>query len=293
MTFFVILFYGITFFCLLPIILKDWSFSLYFQDLSKVELQERARKLNDVHLAIANEYLGNLDAQVSYRYHQNLQSQESVDLAIGITTIPRKHDIYNTGYLTQTFTKLHEEFLMDNQSFPRKVLFICDVFDSGPEIHEEAQALNDYIPIFREHRSTDFSTINDEEKHKMHYVQCMRKALSFKPKHVLLIDDDTIPRKNIFSKMRYLIDKIESSMPKTIPQKLQDKLVYTKLYYPQKWSGFGNDYKTLFELLAIGSMGAPLVGTLILMAVKKSKRISHQNLAYILGEYVHPYMIPN
>ena len=267
--FLLVLLFLITFLVVLPIPCRKLVYSKYFHMMaapSTSELKNRAQDVNEYRALLATYHLSNLDANKTLSYFRNLQKSGSVEIAVGIVTVRRQHRSQLLGYLTQVVSKTIQIFEADT-SFSRKVLFLCNTF-AGPGIHVEANHLAKFVPVFN--RFHPGNTQKDAhfdrfEKEKQDYNYCLLQALKYKPKYVIIIEDDAVPRPDFFIVLRYILDNLienKLSMGERVP--VRAPWAYLKLYYPERWQGFSNESQRLFELFGIGCIG----GTIFLCACR-------------------------
>lgn len=242
----ILCFYSVTFMVFLPALCNDLIYSKYYMNtLHKRELEESAMKLNAECANEAKQYLSKLSPD---HLNKEKEKNQAVELAIGIITVPRQIKSQRLDYLTQTFVKTYQYMRQDSDSnFLSKALFICNVF-AGPGNHSEAQRLNSFVDIHRRFPVNDpAAVIMDKfDKEKEDYAHCIDIALSYQPKYILMLEDDTVPHTNLFEVLKEIIDKDL--------RKKQD-WAYLKLYYPERWKGFGFEVIPLLELTGIGILG--------------------------------------
>ena len=163
---------------------------------------------NNERLDFAHEYLVDLNSS----HHSFL---DPAGIVICLVTIRRKTGgSYNPNYLLQSSTAFHRAISEEQRRSGRQEfsLVICDV---DPESHPEAQQMSFFIPTIvrrdMEPSSRD-ETINIKEKEKRDYVFCLRQArVKARGGHVLMVEDDTLPRPEMLRVMAHLISRTQLS----------------------------------------------------------------------------------
>ena len=278
--------YAITFAIVLPSICSDWAYSkYYFSGWPRSQMEQRAAELNNHYVAKAHEYIENLSANNSLHFHKQLRSKEGVDLAIGIVTIPRFHQPYKLDYLTQTFVRLDQSLNQDLENFEKKVLFMCNTFP-GPGNHTELQLLTSLVSVnsrYPKYNAT--AAIMDRfEKEKQDYSYCIDVALTYKPKYVLIVEDDTLARDNIFEILHYaLMNLVENKFSGGDLNHNTEEWAYLKLFYPDRWKGYAFEIPRLLELIAIGSIGGPLFVLIGFKCSRKESMVCPTLIYFVVG----------
>ncbi len=153
---------------------------------------------NRVKVEKAKNMISDLDIASTLSYYKNLERQDKVELVIGVITVQRILKDQELGYLTQVIAKLHQLFQKD-QRFTSKVLFICNIH-AGKGAHAEADMLSQFfVTVMKNHEPDPSVTANASfEREKQDYVFCLERATEYYPKYILLIEDDAVPRDDLF-----------------------------------------------------------------------------------------------
>ena len=252
----VYLIYSLTFLVILPVLFRNSPYSFYFIGWTSQRLTEKAIDANELRFKQAARYLKALDANTTRRFYRGLQQQAAVDLTVAVVTVKRTGGQHSLGYLTQVVTELDKIFKAD-VSF-KKIMFICNTF-AGPGRHEEAEDLARYFPV-----DTRFPSGNIEhaigdifEKEKRDYVYCLQKALQYPTNHVLIIEDDAVPNRDLFDVLKHVLENSVEKIHRAGEMVLQH-WAYVKLFYPDRWLGYRRDFLQVVEVLSIGVVGGSL-----------------------------------
>ena len=163
------------------------------------------------------------------------------------------------------------------------VPFLCNI-DANSLLHKEALDLEDRINIAVKYHAVP----NDMEmfdKEKTDYSFCLLSALKYKPKYVILLEDDVLAVQNFFGILKTKLDHILASHDNA------DDWLFMKMYYPQKWQGFGHNVYHYMELIGIaifGGFGAVVLQFCFAYFCRKKHKLSPRKtsifgLYFILG----------
>ncbi|KAK2180592.1 hypothetical protein NP493_437g05022 [Ridgeia piscesae] len=248
--------YALTFLVILPILFRNSPFSLYFVGWSKQRLVEKATDVNELKFREAARYLSGLDKDKSTAFYGSLLQQDAVDLTVAVVTVNRSGGKRSLGYLTQVVAELDKMFKADVHF--KKAMFICNTF-AGPGQHEEAEDLARYFPVeTRFPRGNVEHAIRDIfEKEKRDYVYCLQKALQYPTNHVIMIEDDAVPRRDMLDILKHVLDTRVEKRYKSGELVVRD-WAYVKLFHPDRWLGYTRDLLQIIELISIGVVGGSL-----------------------------------
>ena len=261
--------FSLTFWCVLPYLCQDWVYSVYFKgDPQSQDYVKRALKLNDRRIYWAQEHFNELkEEQVQHPVElPNLRKDGDVELVVIVMGMNRKMKDYVPGYLLQTVAEVHKRFAED-LAFPNKKLFICNV-DENPDEVADLEHMYELIPMvsrFGGDYPGEKTSKKIFDKSKDDYAFCLSRGMDFKPKYILLLEDDVIPKQDFFNEIHKVI---YTDIP-LIREGDRDgrDWAYVKLYYPEKWSGYGREYRHVIELIGIGLCGG-CVGVILYLIIE-------------------------
>ncbi|KAG8434878.1 hypothetical protein GDO86_013004 [Hymenochirus boettgeri] len=171
---------------------------------------------------------------------------ERVILAITIITTRRQAEYHYLLQVAQSFLRQ----LSDCGPYCFNVrLFICNV-DPSPALHADACLLSHLLPYVErnfEGQEDDFPNIFEREKQD--YSFCLSNTLkSFSPEYIMIVEDDAVPEKEIFSAFWELI-KVR------FPDEPLGGALYAKLYHPERLQGYLNpEPMRILEWIGLGSL---------------------------------------
>ena len=254
---FMFLLYFITFIILLPWICSDWPYSIYFSSSWKQEeLAKIALSRNEERLQMADNYIARLDFAATLKNYEEMLNVDDVDIAIGVITVRRQYRKDDIGYLTQVMARMDKIFQKD-EMFGKKALFICNVH-AGPSKHHEAERLGLYFPVSTRFPEGDPASVIMEhfEKEKQDYMYCLEEGMNYRPRYVMLVEDDALPGYNMLAVLRHALESYIEKRWRSGDQVDQHKTwAYLKLYFPEKWQGYASELHPLSELLTLGTIG--------------------------------------
>ncbi|KAL8612485.1 hypothetical protein ACOMHN_053739 [Nucella lapillus] len=185
-----------------------------------------------------------------------LKRDGSFPAAVGIAmlTMSRERTLskkqrYRTESLTESLGALLG--LLNDASLKRTYNFhLCNV-DPQPELFQEAEELQDVLPVFKRFQSGTFPTsgrdqnVSPWEKLKMDYVYCLQQMVSLGVRYVLVVEDDAVAHKDLFPVLERVLEEVVEA-PESRP------VAYIKLYHPLRLLGFLSlEVERLPELLSL------------------------------------------
>ncbi|CAH1791739.1 unnamed protein product [Owenia fusiformis] len=269
--------YTVTFLIVLPWICNEWAYSKYFQDSNTREKQLRNKvdKINTERLSKAKEYFNQSDPEESIKFYKLLEMNSHIDIAVGVVTVKRTHPKLELGYLTQVMQAIDSIFKTHSKNL-NNVLFICNTDDSPKDYHE-AKYLSEFVPMhilphYKQGPSDKFS------KETSDYAFCLQAGLDYNPDYVLIIEDDTIPYKDIFTVIEHSLARLRSQ------HYSQSKdWCYLKLFYPQKWQGYANELMTIIEIIGLAAVGGCATVAVLFVSSKRVTSNLTKCICFVLG----------
>lgn len=197
---------------------------------------------------------------------------EHYDLVIVVITTSREwksttkdQQIYNLGYLTQTVARLLQIVHTDSTArFQRKKLVVCNV-DTQPDRFTEVHSLSDHVQIVsRYQRTTAKPTENLHEKEKDDYVYCLQAAGRFSSPYYLVLEDDVLLDESALESMYFAMSYFGLFSAAD--------WLFLKLYYPEKWSGYGRCWRTVVELAGYSVLGGFLCAAVVVRLMPRYRK---------------------
>lgn len=234
------------------------------------------------------------------------------DLVIGVITMNRDNggtSAYNLndggnqarqpavsmelGYLSQTVVSLIK-MLSHNKDhatsvFRRNKFFVCNVdpvprnYRDPDEIKDVVETVTRYdnISAIRSNRAYHSQDIFQREKDD--YIYCLEQAVAIgtatteasAPRHVMLVEDDVVMDQRALDVLADVLRRQPRDIDDsgTSLSEREDKWLFIKLYYPEKWLGYANELDRVVELVCVGAVGGSL-GLLVAGALSVEFRSS-------------------
>lgn len=216
----------------LPLLCHKLGFSTYFNkpkepyDCLEAENEERTEK--------AKNFFESLKPRATWE-----DQAKPIEFSIVVLTAHRGS---NTHYSLQVASRLLPQ-VMDDEG--RSVITILNS-DPQPGLNEDAVYLSRFITVIN---STLPVTSASRSREKEDYVVGLETALQHNSTYVLMIEDDALPSKHLLNHVRFVL---KHKMPGKLLKSRSD-WAFLKLYYPEKWQGFG--WPEVPELIIIGILG--------------------------------------
>ena len=234
----------------------DVPFSIFFQQLdddndSSVE-ERNIDAANEVRKEEAKRYWNSVDAGEHLQFYKEVLESKTFAFAILIITSVRRDsktgEILNLNYLSQVAAELDKQIFENGIKAP---LIMCKV-QGYMRPHTEAEELEAYIPLITRQKDALLSYQEKTKQERQDYVACLNEAISVLQVDVplLVLQDDALPHPHALK----IIEEIISQRFKT--GSLDRDVALVKLFYPEKWQGYGLNLQGTLELLAFGLLGA-------------------------------------
>ena len=228
--------YIVTFTLVLPLACQKLGFSTYFikpqEPYKLIEVENEARTKH------AKEILQGFQRSAA-PFHV-LDRRRQIEFSIVLMTSFRTP---NTHYLLQVAARLLPQVRHDGG---KSVITILNC-DAHPEQNKDALYLSNFVTMV----NCSVPVVSDavHSRQKDDYVLGLRTAVKHNATYVLMIEDDAVPSEDFLSHLRFVL---KHKMPWKFLKRRND-WAFLKLYYPEKWQGFG--WPELPELIVIGFVG--------------------------------------
>lgn len=234
--------FGLTFIFILPSVCENLGFSMYFIS-SKVNTVIIDNE-NDARVRKAKQTLNHLASGFP---DENLTTKQlhakksGLDFAIVVVSVHRRS---NPHYLLQTASRLMLEVKRDRGN-SEIVIFNAE---RNPELNYDVNFLSRFVKVL----NRSFPLVSDDifAKEKQDYMEALQAGLQLNSRYVLVVQDDALSVSEILWKLRYIL---KWKMPWKWLKSGSQSWAFLKLYYPEKWQGFGNP--EVPELILIGVLG--------------------------------------
>lgn len=128
-------------------------------------------------------------------------------------------------------------------------ILICNV-DPFPDSHTDACLISHLLPTVARHQTEHVAEApNRFEKEKQDYAFCLSQSLeAYNPEYVLLVEDDAVPLKDLFSTFFHLVQV-------RFPREPLGGGLYAKLFHPERLQGYINpEPMRIMEWIGLGGL---------------------------------------
>lgn len=219
----------------MPHMCRNLAYSYYYQP-SEIypDAINKLSNENAERITAAKEILN----RNNYRFLYNRLNATNVDLCIVVLTAIRPT---NPQYLTQTVASITRQLNDIKHSYT------FTVYNVDGEGHSEAYHLAKYVPVVHNHTIRTLMGKGPFEKQRIGYAAGMRWCLSRNARFNIVIEDDAFVESGFFSNLRFILNQC-------VADKVGVKWGMMKLYYPEKYQGWGNYPTNIVELLMFTTM---------------------------------------
>lgn len=257
----VVLVYIVTFTLALPLACHKLGFSTYFikpKDPNKlIEAENEARTKQ------AKEILQGFERSAApFRVFDR---REQIEFSIILMTSFRTP---NTHYLLQVAARLLPQVRHDGG---KSVITILNC-DRNPERNKDALFLSNFVTMVNCSVPVVSNAVDSHQKEKDDYILGLRTAVKHNATFVLMIEDDAVPSEDFLNHLRFVL---KHKMPWKFLKQRRD-WAFLKLYYPEKWQGFG--WPELPELVVLGFVGGCFA---VWVDLKRRTRITRKLLPLV------------
>lgn len=196
---------------------------------------------NNGRVEAANKLLNSLNRPMVY---SNLTSPyrtaRAPQFCFVINTVSRP---VNTSCLTQVVSSLLPQVLNDENS-------ILAINNAEGSTHKEAMSLSDIVPIISNRKSKNTYRSNFD-KARQDYLFALQWCSRRKATFAVIFEDDALPSDDFVFRLRFILDyRMECN---------KSNWAILKLFYPEKYLGWGNDFNLIAELIGLSVTGGVIL----------------------------------
>lgn len=234
--FLLLLFYIIIAVFIVPFVGMSLPFSVYYHSEFKLDQQrvgeENSRQANEAERTL----------KTHHRLEQiNQTVQTDPEFCVVIPSVSRPAKV---RYLTQVVAALLPQITHHN--------FVYTVLNVEGANHTEAINLSSLVHVeTRTGRHSKDVYMNEKEDYVRSLKWCLEKGATFS----VILEDDVLPTGDFFHRLKFVL---QYRMPTD-----SSKWAFLKLYYPEKWEGWGNEWRLVLELVVTSLCGGILLSLLI------------------------------
>jgi GR25 family glycosyltransferase involved in LPS biosynthesis len=231
--FLLLLFYIITSVFIVPFVGMRLPCSVFYQS---QPVLDRVRVDQENHRRVGK-------AEMILRAHTNRKEMDlkNPEFCFVIPSVSRPAEVH---YLTQVVAAL-----LPQVSYSHHMLM---VFNGEGSKHTEAENLSSIIHV---ETATGQRSQDAFMNEKADYVYCLNWCLNRGAKFSVILEDDVLPPDDFIQRLKFLL---QYRMPKN-----EKGWAFLKLYYPEKWEGWGNEWRLVLELVVTSLFGGLVMTSLI------------------------------
>lgn len=272
--FFLYLWSIITFAFILPWFCQDLGFSLYYKS-SKLT-KDKLENINLQRTGEAFDFFSHLRAQPQSVFSLNEPHfiEENIRIAFVVVSVKRQS---NPHYLLQVVACLLSQ-TKDETDKKWKAKVVVLNADLNPSENKDAEYLENYLTVVNAYKGINISMVDTEvyEKEKRDYVLALEIGAHLNADFTVIIEDDALPDRDFLQKLKFLINW-RVSWFRTKPG-----WAFLKLYYPEKWQGYGNTEIPELVLIFILGSAVPTGIYLYMLLYMKRSRIYKYNYQMVM-----------
>ena len=259
----VVVIYAVIGLFIVPLVCQWLPYSWYYSTNSNRDY-EIIRAENDKRVEAANSFLSSLNhTEVYNTLSSSLRTENAPDFCFVINTISRP---VATSCLTQVVSSLISQVLNDK----RTVLAVNNA--EGPT-HKEATSLSRIVPVISNMK--DRNTLRSSfDKARQDYLFALQWCRGRKAMFAVIFEDDALPSKDFVSRLRFILNYRMDVKNKN--------WAILKLFYPEKYQGWGNEFNLIAELLGLSVTGGILLTLIVYSCARligRSRQVSWVTLA--------------
>lgn len=250
--------YVTTFGLVLPWLCQNLGFSLFYNQAS--QSKERIERINELRTAKAYQTLSQMPkisdlTQGTLSTNTPKLKNNRLKIAFVIVSVQRPA---NPHYIVQVVARLLEQRIHKDHK-----ITILDA-DSKSTVNEDISLLSEYVTVVNIQNGLRNASLDQVfEKERLDYISALQLGVIDNADYTIIIEDDALPDKNFLRNLSFVI-KWKIPWLRSTP-----KWAFLKLYYPEKWQGFGNT--EILELILIFIISGFLT-TRFYIFLTKSKR---------------------
>lgn len=233
--FLLLLIYTIFAVFIIPLVGMSLPFSVYYHSEYAFD-QLRVSEENQRHASEAERTL-----KAHANHHRKQVYNEVPEFCFVIPSVGRPAIV---RYLTQVVAALLPQIAHSNSVYM--------VLNAGGSGHIEAKNLSSIIHV---ETTTGKRSKNVFVNEKEDYVHCLKWCREKRAKFSVILEDDVLPLGDFMHRLKFVL---QYRMPKD-----SSKWAFLKLYYPEKWEGWGNEWRLILELVVTSLFGGILFTSVI------------------------------
>lgn len=176
-------------------------------------------------------------------YHKLSNStRRDIEFCFVVLSVSRPANVH---YLTQVVAALLPQ--ISNSS-------VFTVFNGEGPTHTEARDLSTIVPVVTAMHMDDSKLANRFAKEKEDYVYALEWCQKKRSKFSVILQDDALPPEDFMDRLNFVLRFRMTN---------DNRWAFLKLYYPEKWEGWGNENRIISELIMATISGGFIFSAII------------------------------
>lgn len=215
---------------LMPRLCQNLAFSFFYRPPSSSISLNEIEKANTLRTQRAQEYL----SEHNFKHLFDYSFLNHTHFCFVILTSIRRTKPH---YITQTTARLVQQLEdISNYTF--------SVYNAGGTAHTEARELSLHVPVYAERITKPYLKRNEYDREKQDYVSALKWCLRKNSTYNIVLQDDAFPDKSFAGKLDFILRlSLRDGEGKSWG--------LMKLFYPEKYQGWGDHPSYVGELMVI------------------------------------------
>ena len=161
-----------------------------------------------------------------------------------VNSVTRHVSIYT---LVQVVNALIPQILADQQS-------VFTIYNAEGQTHKEAMDLSLIVPVIMNSKAAIENT-KSYDKQRVDYIFALEWCLQREAEYAIVFEDDALPSTNFIEHLRFVLNHRMD--------KHNEHWAVLKLFYPEKYQGWGNNWTVVIELIIVSTLGGLILTTIV------------------------------
>lgn len=216
------------------------AYSSFYQSSPALD-RERNLQDNSKRIHKAENTLRLLKRNSKHYLNLSTPSTTQPEFCFVVVSVSRPVAMY---YLTQVVASLLPQVAESDSVFT--------VFNAEGPTHREAVNLSNVVPVVT--RVKEKTTLSKFVQEKQDYMHALEWCRATNAKFSVILQDDALPPSDFLHRLRFVV-RHRAPWDET-------KWAFLKLYYPEKWEGWGKEPRIILELIATAIFCGVMMTTL-------------------------------
>ena len=236
-----------------PYLYCSLGFSLFYRSSPDAVAQVTAE--NEKRANAASNYIMEHHDDFSPELFDRLNASRT-EFCVLVMSVKRPRD---PGYLTQVVARLVPQLLQLQN-------FTFSVYSPEGNLHQEATKLAPYVPVAYGKARRSHDRLDKYDVERRDYVAGLQWCLAKKANYHVILQDDALPDLMFAKKLKFIIAR-------RLPVD-DHSWAMLKLFYPEKYQGWGDNVSVTLELCCVTAFGGLLLAILSILVLPAPVTVS-------------------